>query len=163
MKNIYLDAIRAMDVIAMMPEVDSSCIVTFGQSQGGALSVVASAFSGRSKKCYVSEPSYCCLHRRLELGSGVFAAANDYLKRYPECTDAAFDTLTYFDINNIVSFLGVPTDFCLALADPVCLPQFVYSAYAHVNAPKKLHLYPFVPHYTPDEYTNFVHNEFTKL
>lgn len=163
MKNIYLDAVRAMDVIAMMPEVDTSRIVTFGQSQGGALSVVASAFSGLSQKCYVSEPSYCCLHKRVELGSGVFSAAKDFLRRYPEHTDAAFDTLTYFDINNIVSHLTVPTDFCLALADPVCLPEFVYSAYAHVNAPKKIHIYPFVPHYTPDDYDLFVHGEFSKL
>ena len=163
MKNIYLDAVRAMDVIAMMPEVDASRIVTFGQSQGGALSIVASAFSGLSKKCYVSEPSYSCLHRRTELGTGVFSAANDFLRRYPEYTDAAFDTLTYFDINNIVSFLKVPTDFCLALADPICLPEFVYSAYAHINAPKRIHFYPFVPHYTPEDYTLFVHGEFEKL
>lgn len=163
MKNIYLDAIRAMDVIAMMPEVDSSRIVTFGQSQGGALSIVASAFSGLSQKCYVSEPSYCCLHKRLELGSGVFSAAKDYLRRYPEYTDAALDTLTYFDINNIVSCLKAPTDFCLALADPICLPEFVYSAYAHVEAPKQIHIYPFVPHYTPEDYDYFVHGEFSKL
>ena len=163
MRNIYLDAIRAMDVIAMMPEVDSSRIVTFGQSQGGALSIVASAFSGLSQKCYVSEPSYCCLHKRLDLGSGVFGAAKDYLRRYPEYTDAALDTLTYFDINNIVSFLKVPTDFCLALADPICLPEFVYSAYAHVEAPKQIHFYPFVPHYTPEDYDYFVHSEFSKL
>jgi len=163
MKNIYLDAVRAMDVITMLPEVDPSRIVTFGQSQGGALSVVASAFSGHSKKCYVSEPSYCCLHKRLDLGSGVFGAAKDFLRRYPEHTDAALDTLTYFDINNIVSFLKVPTDFCLALADPVCLPEFVYSAYAHVNAPKQIHIYPFVPHYTPEDYDLFVHREYSAL
>lgn len=163
MKNIYLDAVRAMDVIAMMPEVDPSRIVTFGQSQGGALSVVASAFSGRSQKCYVSEPSYCCLQKRLELGSGVFGAANDFLRRYPEHTDAALETLTYFDINNIVSLLTVPADFCLALADPVCLPEFVYSAYAHVNAPKQIHIYPFAPHVTPDDYDILVHRAFSAL
>ena len=163
MRNIYLDAVRAMDVIAMMPEVDSSRIVTFGQSQGGALSIVASAFSGLSRKCYVSEPSYCCLHKRLELGSGVFGAAKDFLRRYPEKTDAALETLTYFDINNIVSCLKVPTDFCLALADPICLPEFVYSAYAHVEAPKQIHIYPFVPHYTPEAYDFFVHGEFAEL
>ena len=163
MRNIYLDAVRAIDVIALMPEVDASRIVTYGQSQGGALSVVASAFSGISKKCYVSEPSYCCLHKRVELGSGVFSAANDFLRRYPELTDAAFDTLSYFDINNIVSFLKVPTDFCLALADTVCLPEFVYSAYAHIEATKEIHLYPFVPHYTPEEYNYFLHGEFAKL
>jgi len=163
MKNIYLDAVRAMDVIAMMPEVDPSRIVTFGQSQGGALSIVASAFSGRSQKCYVSEPSYCCLEKRLELGSGVFGAANDFLRRYPDYTDAALPPLTYFDINNIAPLLPVPTDFCLALADPICLPEFVYSAYAHVNAPKQIHFYPFVPHYTPEEYDLLVHKEFSEL
>lgn len=163
MKNIYLDTVRAMDVIAMMPEVDPSRIVTYGQSQGGALSIVASAFSGRSLKCYVSEPSYSCLHKRLELGSGVFGAAKDFLRRYPEHTDAAFDTLTYFDINNIASLLHVPADFCLALADPVCLPPFVYSAYAHVPAPKQIHIYPFAPHTTPEDYDRFVHGEYSRL
>lgn len=163
LKNIYLDAVRTMDVIAMMPQVDPSRVVTFGQSQGGALSIVASAFSGLSRKCYVSEPSYCCLHRRVELGTGVFSATNDFLRCYPEYTDAAFKTLTYFDINNLVSFLETPADFCLALADPVCLPEFVYSAYSHVNAPKRIHLYPFAPHVTPEEYTLFMHGEFSKL
>ena len=123
----------------------------------------ASAFSGLSQKCYVSEPSYCCLHKRLELGSGVFGAAKDFLRRYPEHTDAALETLTYFDINNIASCLKVPTDFCLALADPICLPEFVYSAYAHVEAPKQLHIYPFIPHCTPEDYDYFVHKEFSKL
>lgn len=163
MKNIYLDAVRAMDVIARMPEVDPSRIVTFGQSQGGALSVVASAFSGLSRKCYVSEPSYCCLRRRVELGTGVFSATNDFLKRCPEYTDAVFETLTYFDINNIVSFLSVPADFCLALADPICLPEFVYSAYAHIDAPKRIHFFPFVPHHTPEAYDLFLHEEFSEL
>jgi len=163
MKNIYLDAVRAMDVILQMPEVDPDRIVTFGQSQGGALSVVASTFSGISKKCYVSEPSYSCIHKRVELGSGVFSATKDFLRRYPEHTDAAFNTLTYFDINNIVSLLKVPTDFCLALADPVCLPEFVYSAYAHVNAPKQIRFYPFVPHYTPEDYDLFLHREYAAL
>ena len=163
MKNIYLDAIRAMDVIAGLEEVDPARIVTFGHSQGGALSVVASAFSGRSQKCYVSEPSYSCLHKRLELGSGVFGAAKDFLRRYPEHTDAALETLTYFDINNLASFLTVPTDFCLGLADPICLPEFVYSVYAHVVSDKQIHFYPFVPHYTPEDYTYRVHREFSRL
>ena len=78
-------------------------------------------------------------------------------------SNTIINALGYFDINNIVSFLNVPTDFCLALADPICLPEFVYSAYAHINAPKEIHLYPFAPHYTPDEYDLLVHTEFSEL
>ena len=51
MRNIYLDAVRAVDLAAILPEVDPERIVTYGGSQGGALSIVASALSGRSKKC----------------------------------------------------------------------------------------------------------------
>ena len=163
MRNIYLDAVRAMDVIATLPEVDPERIVTFGQSQGGALSMVAGAFSGRAKKCYVCEPSYNCLHRRIEQGSGIFGPATTMLRIYPHLTDQVFETLTYFDVNNIASLLTVETDVALALADPICIPQFVYSVYTHIAGPKQLHMYPFVTHTTPDPYMKFFHRELSEL
>ena len=146
MKNIYLDAVRAVDVVASLPEVDPSKIVTTGESQGGALSIVAAALSGKVRKAYPVVPSYGCLERRVEAGSGVFGAVNKFLLRRPEYTDTAFDTLSYFDINNLVSLLKVPSCYCLGLADPVCIPEFVYSMYYHTAGPKELYMYPFVPH-----------------
>ncbi len=163
MRNIYLDAVRAVDVAATLPEVDPERIVTFGGSQGGALSIVASALSGLSKKCYTAVTSYCCLHQRLELGSGILGGAKDFLTDYPQYTDAVMDTLTYFDINNMVSLLKVPTRFCLGLSDTVCLPKFVYSAYTHTECEKQMDIYPFCPHRIPKEWTYLTHEEFTKL
>lgn len=163
MRNIYLDAVRAMDVVATLPEVDPEKIVTFGASQGGALSFVASAFSGHSRKCYSCVPSYCCLHNRIELGTGVFGPAHKLLQVHPELTDAAFDTLTYFDINNLVSFLKVDTDVCLNLSDEICIPQFVYSPYSHITAPKQIHYYPFQPHCIPADYYLFFKREMAAL
>ena len=57
-----------------------------------------------------------------------------------------FDTLSYFDINNLASSLKVPLCHCLGLADPICIPEFVYSMYHHTAGLKKLYMYPFVPH-----------------
>lgn len=163
MRNIYLDAVRAMDVIAQLPEVDPERIVTCGGSQGGALSIVASALSGHSKKCYTMITSYCCLQQRTERGSGVFVSTNRFLKDHPEHTDTVCDVLTYFDINNMVSLLDVPVSFCMGLADPVCLPQFVYSAYAHVPGEKTVDMYPFVEHTKPIAYKMKIFEEFSKL
>lgn len=163
MRNIYLDAVRAMDVVAALPEVDPEKIVTFGASQGGALSIVASAFSGLSKKCYTCVPSYCCLHHRIERGTGVFGPAAKLLKVHPHLTDAAFETLTYFDINNLVTFLKVDTDVCLNLADEICIPQFVYSPYSHITAPKQIHYHPFQPHCIPQAYYLFFQTEIAAL
>lgn len=163
MKNIYLDAVRAMDVIAELPEVDATRIVTYGGSQGGALSIVASALSGKSIKCYTNETSYCCIHRRVELGTRIFRNTYDFLKSYPHHTDAVMETVSYFDVNNMVSLLKVPTSFCLGLADDVCLPEFVYSAYTHANCEKELMIVPFTPHTTPKAYRELVFTELAKL
>lgn len=163
MRNIYLDAVRAMDVVAQLEEVDPERIVTYGGSQGGALSIVASALSGRSKKCYTQITSYCCLKNRVELGSGIFKGTNDYLRRFPQNATTVFDVLTYFDIINMVSLLNVPTDFFMGLADPICLPHFVYSAYAHANCEKKLCMYPFTLHVVPSSYARQAQSEFAKL
>lgn len=163
MRNIYLDAVRAMDVVAQLEEVDPERIVTYGGSQGGALSIAASALSGRSKKCYTQITSYCCLKNRVELGSGILNSTNDYIKRYPQNATTVFDVLSYFDIINMVSLLKVPTDFCMGLSDPICLPHFVYSAYAHANCEKKLYMYPFVLHEVPFAYKLVAQGEFAQL
>jgi len=163
MRNIYLDAVRSMDVVASLPEVDPERIVTYGGSQGGGLSVVASALSGHSKKCYTYVTSYCCLKQRTELGSRIFGSTNGFLKKYPEHTDRVFDVLTYFDINNMVSLLNVPTVFALGLADDVCLPHFVYSAYHHTPCEKSMHIYPFTPHCTPAAYKEMAYTEFSQM
>ena len=152
MKNIYLDAVRAVDVVGTLDEVDSDRIVTFGGSQGGALSIVAAAFSGKVCKCYTIVTSYSCIERRVEDATGVFESTHSFLRRYPQYTDAALDTLSYFDVNNIVSRLRVPTSFCIALSDKICLPEYVYSAYVHTNAEKELYMVPFAPHCIPDDY-----------
>jgi len=161
MKNIYLDAIRTMDVIASLPEVDPDRIFTYGGSQGGALSIVASALSGKSYKCYTAVTSYCCLTQRTEAGSGVFESTHQFLRKYPVHTDKALETLSYFDINNMVSLLKTPAVFALALSDAICLPRFVYSAYAHADCPKSIYMYPFTPHCIPENYMLLAYEDFT--
>jgi len=163
MRNIYLDAVRSMDVVARMEEVDPERIVTYGGSQGGALSITASALSGLSKKCYINETSYCCIHRRVELGSRIFKSTHEFLKSYPQYTDLVMDNVSYFDVNNMVSLLKVPASFCIGLADDVCLPEFVYSAYHHTPTEKELMFVPFLPHTLAESYKEFIEFELSRL
>lgn len=163
MRNIYLDAVRTMDVIAELPEVDLDRIVTFGMSQGGALSIVASALSGHSVKCFASEPSFACIWERIEAGSGVFGAVKTFVRIRPELVDDVFDCVTYFDVNNMASLLNCPADLCLGLEDPICLPEFVYSVYTHIEAEKKLMMVPFAQHHPVDNYYAHFIQELSEL
>ena len=163
MRNIYLDAIRTIDVIETLPEVDPERIVAHGESQGGALTIVAGALSGKVKKIYPAVTSFSCLEKRVEAGSGVFEATKKFLTKHPEYTDVALDTLTYFDINNMTSLLNIPSHFMLGLIDPTCLPPFVYSAYAHAGGEKKITLAPFTPHRCSEQYKMEILREFAEL
>ncbi len=163
MRNIYLDAVRAVDVAASLDEVDPLQIFTLGESQGGALSITASALSGKVKKCYTCVTSYCCITRRVEDGTGVFESTHRFLRNYPLHTDTVLDNLTYFDVNNMAALLTVPTSFCLALSDAICFPEYVYSAYAHTSTEKELYMVPFAPHCTPENYKMKVCNELAAL
>lgn len=167
LKNIYLDAVRTMDVIAQLPEVDASRIVTYGASQGGGLSVVASALSGRSKKCYSIVTSFTCLKQRTEgrseSQSGIFEYVHHFLQTYPCHTEKVMETLSYFDINNMVSFLKVPTVFSIGLMDEICIPEFVYSAYYHTPCEKAVHMHPFTRHWIARDFEMFAYSEFAAM
>lgn len=164
MRHIFLDAVRAVDVAAGLPEVDPQRIVTYGGSQGGALSITAAALSGKVKKCFNFVTSYACIHRRIELGSAIFGGTKEYLHVYPEYTDKVMETVSYFDMNNMASLLTVPTSVCLCLDDPICLPEFVYSVYDHIAAEdKQLYLYPFWQHNLPPMHRKRVYDEVAKL
>jgi len=95
---------------------------------------------------------------------GYDALVNTYgLTNVRLATDLVLDNMTYFDVNNMVSLLKVPTSFCLALADDVCLPEFVYSAYHHTEAEKEIMFVPFSPHCLPEPYKEFAEFEFAQL
>ena len=163
MRNIFLDAVRAVDVAAVLNEVDPERIVTYGGSQGGALSITAAALSGKVKKCFNFITSYACIHRRIDYGSAIFGGTQEYLHVYPEHTDKVMETVSYFDMNNMVSLLKVPTSFCLCLDDHICLAEFVYSVYAHAECEKELYMYPYWKHNLPPVHKYRVYDEFAKL
>lgn len=163
LKNVYLDAIRAIDVIMTLPEVDTSKIVSTGISQGGALSIVTATLSGHVRECIASCPSYNCLKQRVENGSGIFEATKAFLTNYPHYTDQVLDTLSYFDVNNMVSYMEVPFTLHLGMIDHICLPHFVYSVWTHAKNKKRLWMAPFTAHVTTPEFTNFRAAEIAKL
>lgn len=163
LRNIYLDAVRAIDVVCDLEEVDTSKIVTYGMSQGGALSIVSASLSGKVLKTFPVVPSYSCLVQRVEAGSGVFSSVKAYLTRNPSHTDKVFDNLSYFDMNNMASLLKVPSSFNLGMIDPVCIPEFVYSLYTHVAGEKKIEFSPFTGHIISNDFKRYMLTEFSKL
>lgn len=63
----------------------------------------------------------------------------------------------------MVSLLKIPTEFFLGLADPTCLPSFVYFPYAHTESEKNIVFGPFTPHTISNEYKYKLLGDFAAL
>ena len=63
----------------------------------------------------------------------------------------------------VISVAYIIFMFVIGLADDVCLPHFVYSAYHHAGGDKKLFVYPFQPHTEIKDSKNLIHEEFANM
>lgn len=155
LRNVYLDALRAVDVALSFEEVDPARIAVEGCSQGGALSIVAAALDKRVSWVIPQAPSYSCIPQRVHNKTGLFADVAEYIRRYPDAVDQAFATLSYFDVMNFSDKVEIRSLTCLCLQDPTCLPQFVYPLYKQMRGPKEIKMYPFNVHEVPKDFTMY--------
>lgn len=151
-KHLYLDAVRALDYVCSLPEVEKQKIVVEGGSQGGALSLAAACLDDRPKAVMCDVPSSCQIDKRIEGEYGSFAVAADYLRRYPKDADKVFETVSYFDIVNMADKISCPVFASVGAKDDVCPARFFMGAYQRMNVPKQVQVYPFFKHAVSSEH-----------
>lgn len=145
-RGLYMDALRALDVVGSLPFADPGRIIVRGISQGGALSLAVSALDKRPSLALASVPSNCEIERRVEGRYGAFSAVNDYLRKHPDQLEQAYETLSYFDLMNMAERITCPVCASVALEDKTCPALCFYAAYNRILSPKEITHYPFNEH-----------------
>lgn len=149
---VYMDCLKAIDLVAELPDIDPARIVVAGSSQGGGLATAVSALDDRPCCALVDVPSNSNLERRSEIklapysGTGAFGAVNEYLRVHPEQIDRAFETLSYFDTMNMAEWITVPTVAAVGLDDTICPAECYYATWNRITAEKEMTVYPFCGH-----------------
>ena len=65
-----------------------------------------------------------------------------------------YQTLSYFDIKNLASWIKCPVIMGIGLQDEVCPPHTNMSSYNRLSTEKELYIYPENEHNTPDSWWN---------
>ena len=161
--GVYLDCIRAIDVLADREEVDISRLCVTGGSQGGGLALAAAGLDSRPKLVIAEIPYLCHFRRAVEWAEQVqnltYLEIAGLIRWYPEREEEMFRTLSYFDNLNLCKNIKAKTIITCALKDMVCPPSTVFAVYNHINAEKKMELLPYYGH----EYTAILFFEEKKL
>lgn len=135
-RSVYLDAVRAVEVLASFNEVNPDVIGVTGASQGGGLSIAVGALSKQVKVIAAEYPYLSHFRRAIDLApTGPYLEINHFFRRNasPDVEERAMRALTYFDIMNLAPKISCPTLMSIGLVDEITPPSTVFAAYHHLG------------------------------
>jgi cephalosporin-C deacetylase len=146
-RRVYIDAIRATDVVRQDERLDNARIAVAGASQGGGIALSVSAFLADVAAVMVDVPFLCDFPRAIAVTDrDPYSEITRYLRVHRDKQERVLLTLSYFDCVLLVTASIAPALFSVALMDETCPPSTVYAAYHAYAGPKELVVYPYNDH-----------------
>lgn len=148
-RGVYMDCVRATEVLAAMDSVDETRIGLTGGSQGGALAMATAALSDIPKVVVSDYPYLSNFERAIDIvPQGPYLEINEYFRRYsdPSVEEKAKKTLSYFDIMNLAPKIKCKTLIFIGLIDEITPPSTVFGAYNHLKCEKEIQTFRYFGH-----------------
>ena len=149
-RRLYVDAVRAVETAAALPDVDAARIGVAGGSQGGALALAAAALAPDDVAlCHADVPFLCDIERAMDIAPDApYTELVKYLSVHPELEEQARLTLRHVDNALLATRIRALTLVSVGLRDTICPPSTVYAAFNAIAAPKEIAVLPFSGHET---------------
>nr|WP_245325226.1 acetylxylan esterase [Microbacterium amylolyticum] len=145
-RRLFTDAAFAVDVAReLAPGVP---VFTAGGSQGGGITIAATALSDGIAGALVDVPFLCDFPRATTMTDRYpYREIVTYLASHRGAEDTVYRTLSYFDGANLASLASAPTLFSVGLMDLTCPPSTVFAAFnAWGSDDRQIEVYPFNDH-----------------
>ena len=147
-REIAAHGLRALDVMASRPELDSSRFAAMGASQGGGLSLILAAVDRRVKFVAADFPFLSDWEGSLAAATeGPFRTVAELIEKEPARAAGIRKTVSYFDALNAAPKVTAPALVQAGLKDKSCVAAGVRKVYAALRSgDKKLVEFPEAGH-----------------
>ncbi|QCI87417.1 acetylxylan esterase [Vagococcus zengguangii] len=140
--DIYKDVYLLVNVVSQLSWVDMEHVYTWGESQGGALALIAAALSDKVKKTFSVYPFLSDFGQVIKVANQT--EPYDELFRYFKFHDPMYDsynevisTLGYIDVKNFAHLIKGQVTMLCGLKDEICLPETQYAIYNRLTTSDK--------------------------
>lgn len=145
-RGAFADAVRAVDLVCSLDKTDADRVFANGESQGGALTLVAASLDQRIKAIAPSAPflnDYKDYFALAHWPAGPILAA---AKEKGMSEEELYKVLSYFDVKNFTDRIQCPVLMAIGLQDTVCPPHTNFAGYNHIPSEKSWICYPHSGH-----------------
>ena len=145
-RGAFADAVRAIDFVCSLPQTDTERVVAYGESQGGALTLVAASLDHRLKAIAPSAPFLNDYKDYFVLADW---PGNWYIQAAKErgiSDEDLYRCLSYFDVKNFTDRIQCPVLMAIGLQDTVCPPHTNLAGYNQIKTEKSWICYPAAGH-----------------
>ena len=136
-RGAFCDAKRALDFVFSLEKTDPDRVIAMGESQGGALTVVAAAWEDRLQAVSLAVPF---LGDYPDYGKIVWWPVHEvYDSADAEGLDrdALLKMLSYFDMKNFAPRVSCPVYMAFGLQDVTCPPHTNFSIYNNLGSTER--------------------------
>lgn len=140
--GVILDAIRGLDFLETLPEVDRDRIYVSGSSMGGGSAMIVSAVDERVRAVAAGVPFLNNIPESLKTtDGGPYIEVKKYLKEHPEDKEKVWNTLKYADAYNYAPYIDKPIMVGAGLADSICPPEGIKSVFERIPRHTRKEIY----------------------
>jgi cephalosporin-C deacetylase len=141
-RKIACHCLRALDILAEVPGVDSERVCVGGMSQGGTLAIITAAQNKRAKLCFADMPFLCDIPLALKLSrSPAYTTLKRYFVDHPASAGKVLAIVELFDPINHAPSVSVPTWMTAGGRDPASKAATVEAVYRQLGAEVKEYRY----------------------
>jgi cephalosporin-C deacetylase len=138
-RRLYVDAVRAVDVVKSLPQVDPNRVAVAGGSQGGGISLAVAGLRTDIAAAVAFVPFLCDIPRGITItDSYPYREVADYLRIHRENTAQVLGVLAYFDGVNFARRATAAGYLSVGLMDEICPPSTVYAAFNNYAGPREI-------------------------
>jgi cephalosporin-C deacetylase len=139
MRKLYLDAIRSLDVIRLIKEVDKNKVSVWGKGIGAAMAVFLQHNADRISSIVLEEPTFVYLELTQNVSKSAYAEEiNEYIKKNRLNKKKIKENLAYFDVIYIASKINIPVLMFINIEKKDVAPQGGFALFHRIPENKDM-------------------------
>ncbi|MBN2158294.1 MAG: acetylxylan esterase [Spirochaetes bacterium] len=142
-KAVYIDLLRSVDMLRLVPAINCSAIGVMGKGLGAAAAVFTAAYSDRVAALALDTPAFCHLSQSQNIAkSDATAEINEFVATVRGKKKQIKENLSYFDAMNFSNKIACPVMATVGFRDAISPPECIFSLFNHLQCEKTIEVYP---------------------